>query len=61
MDCRELEPKMHFKLRAATKEDCKEISRMILELAVYEKMPDQVKISHEGNVLDKHGKYGIDN
>ncbi|XP_029304684.1 diamine acetyltransferase 2-like isoform X3 [Cottoperca gobio] len=38
---------MHFKLRAATKEDCKEISRMILELAVYEKMSDQVKISHE--------------
>ncbi|KAI4814378.1 hypothetical protein KUCAC02_003574 [Chaenocephalus aceratus] len=38
---------MHFKVRAATKEDCKEISRMILELAVYEKMPDQVKISHE--------------
>ncbi|XP_034096436.1 diamine acetyltransferase 2-like [Gymnodraco acuticeps] len=38
---------MHFKVRAATKEDCKEISRMIVELAVYEKMPDQVKISHE--------------
>ncbi|XP_010768085.1 diamine acetyltransferase 2-like isoform X1 [Notothenia coriiceps] len=38
---------MHFKLRPATKEDCKEISRMILELAVYEKMPDQAKISHE--------------
>ncbi|XP_033996273.1 diamine acetyltransferase 2-like [Trematomus bernacchii] len=38
---------MHFKVRAATKEDCKEISRMILELAVHEKMPDQVKISHE--------------
>ncbi|XP_040005972.1 diamine acetyltransferase 2b isoform X1 [Xiphias gladius] len=38
---------MDFKIRAATKEDCKEISRMIMELAVYEKMPDQVKISHE--------------
>uniref|UniRef100_A0A3Q3NH55 Spermidine/spermine N1-acetyltransferase family member 2b n=1 Tax=Labrus bergylta TaxID=56723 RepID=A0A3Q3NH55_9LABR len=38
---------MNFKIRAATKEDCKEISRMILELAVFEKMPDQVKISHE--------------
>ncbi|XP_078123006.1 diamine acetyltransferase 2b isoform X2 [Sander vitreus] len=38
---------MDFKVRAATKEDCKEISRMILELAVYENMPDQVKISHE--------------
>ncbi|XP_068572295.1 diamine acetyltransferase 2b [Cebidichthys violaceus] len=38
---------MDFKVRAATKEDCKEISRMILELAVYEKMSDQVKITHE--------------
>ncbi|XP_037605507.1 thialysine N-epsilon-acetyltransferase-like [Sebastes umbrosus] len=38
---------MKFNIRTATKEDCKEISRMILELAVYEKMSDQVKISHE--------------
>nr|XP_029524610.1 diamine acetyltransferase 2-like isoform X1 [Oncorhynchus nerka] len=38
---------MHFKVRAAAKEDCKEISRMIMELAVYENMPDQVKTSHE--------------
>ncbi|KAM4546083.1 diamine acetyltransferase 2b [Odontesthes bonariensis] len=38
---------MDFRIRAATKEDCKDISRMIMELAVYEKMPDQVKISHE--------------
>uniref|UniRef100_A0A4W5RPG3 Spermidine/spermine N1-acetyltransferase family member 2b n=1 Tax=Hucho hucho TaxID=62062 RepID=A0A4W5RPG3_9TELE len=38
---------MKFKVRAARKEDCKDISRMIMELAVYEKMPDQVKISHE--------------
>ncbi|KAG7517032.1 diamine acetyltransferase 2-like [Solea senegalensis] len=38
---------MAFKIRAATKEDCKEIFRMITELAVFEKMPDQVKISHE--------------
>ncbi|XP_034540163.1 diamine acetyltransferase 2b [Notolabrus celidotus] len=38
---------MNFKVRTATKEDCKEISRMIMELAVYENMPDQVKISHE--------------
>ncbi|KAM6911256.1 diamine acetyltransferase 2b [Lycodopsis pacificus] len=38
---------MNFKVRAATKDDCKEISRMILELAVFEKMPDQVKITHE--------------
>ncbi|XP_037543458.1 diamine acetyltransferase 2b [Nematolebias whitei] len=38
---------MNFKVRAATKDDCKDICRMIMELAVYEKMPDQVKISHE--------------
>ncbi|XP_078786635.1 diamine acetyltransferase 2b isoform X2 [Oryzias latipes] len=38
---------MHFKIRPAKKEDCKEISRLIMELAVYEKMPDQVKIAHE--------------
>uniref|UniRef100_A0A3P8RWS9 Spermidine/spermine N1-acetyltransferase family member 2b n=1 Tax=Amphiprion percula TaxID=161767 RepID=A0A3P8RWS9_AMPPE len=38
---------MNFKIRAAKMEDCKDISRMIMELAVYEKMPDQVKISHE--------------
>ncbi|KAF3705953.1 Diamine acetyltransferase 2 [Channa argus] len=38
---------MHFKIRQARKEDCKEVSRMIMELAVYEKMPDQVKISPE--------------
>ncbi|CDQ62047.1 unnamed protein product [Oncorhynchus mykiss] len=38
---------MHFKVRAAAKEDCKDISRMIMELAVYENMPDQVKTSHE--------------
>ncbi|CAL8364917.1 unnamed protein product [Lota lota] len=38
---------MTFKIRAAKQEDCKEISRMIMELAVYEKMQDQVKISHK--------------
>ncbi|KAM9333582.1 thialysine N-epsilon-acetyltransferase-like isoform 2-T2 [Pholidichthys leucotaenia] len=38
---------MNFKIRRATKEDCKDISRMIMELAVFEKMPDQVKTSHE--------------
>ncbi|XP_056267582.1 thialysine N-epsilon-acetyltransferase-like isoform X1 [Pseudoliparis swirei] len=38
---------MHFKVRPAAKEDCKEISRMIMELADFEKMTDQVKITHE--------------
>ncbi|CAL8400020.1 unnamed protein product [Boreogadus saida] len=36
---------MDFKIRAAKREDCKEISRMIIELAVFEKMQDQLKIS----------------
>ncbi|KAM3600685.1 uncharacterized protein V6R79_000636 [Siganus canaliculatus] len=44
---------MNFKIRIAMKEDCKEISRMIMELAVFEKMSDQVKISHE--VLERDG------
>uniref|UniRef100_A0AAQ4Q168 Spermidine/spermine N1-acetyltransferase family member 2b n=1 Tax=Gasterosteus aculeatus aculeatus TaxID=481459 RepID=A0AAQ4Q168_GASAC len=38
---------MNVKVRPATRGDCKEISRMISELAVYEKMPEQVKITHE--------------
>uniref|UniRef100_A0A3P9QHB2 Spermidine/spermine N1-acetyltransferase family member 2b n=1 Tax=Poecilia reticulata TaxID=8081 RepID=A0A3P9QHB2_POERE len=38
---------MNFRVRPSTKEDCKDISRMIMELAVYEKMPDQVEISHK--------------
>ncbi|XP_071757801.2 diamine acetyltransferase 2b [Centroberyx gerrardi] len=38
---------MNFKIRAATQDDCKDISRMITHLAVFEKMPDQVKISHK--------------
>ncbi|XP_062341194.1 diamine acetyltransferase 2b [Osmerus eperlanus] len=38
---------MNFTIRAARKDDCKDISRMIMELAIYEKMPDQVKISHK--------------
>ncbi|XP_049447342.1 thialysine N-epsilon-acetyltransferase-like [Epinephelus fuscoguttatus] len=38
---------MNFKFRAATKEDCKDISRLILDLAVYVKMPEQVKTSPE--------------
>ncbi|XP_075876611.1 diamine acetyltransferase 2b [Nelusetta ayraudi] len=38
---------MNFKIRPATKADCKDVSRMIMELAMFEKMPDQVKISPE--------------
>ncbi|KAJ8342969.1 hypothetical protein SKAU_G00328970 [Synaphobranchus kaupii] len=38
---------MDFTVRAAKPEDCKDVSRMIMELAVFEKMPDQVKVSHK--------------
>ncbi|XP_054611846.1 thialysine N-epsilon-acetyltransferase-like [Dunckerocampus dactyliophorus] len=38
---------MNVNIRPATRVDCKDISRMIMELAVYEKMPDQVKITCE--------------
>uniref|UniRef100_G3QAU5 Spermidine/spermine N1-acetyltransferase family member 2b n=1 Tax=Gasterosteus aculeatus TaxID=69293 RepID=G3QAU5_GASAC len=45
---------MNVKVRPATRGDCKEISRMISELAVYEKMPEQVKITHEGKLCSMY-------
>ncbi|CAN9501480.1 unnamed protein product [Ophioblennius macclurei] len=44
---------MQFRVRAATKEDSREIWRMINDLAVYVEMPDKVEISHE--VLERDG------
>ncbi|KAJ8342968.1 hypothetical protein SKAU_G00328960 [Synaphobranchus kaupii] len=44
---------MDFIIRAAKPEDCKDVFRMTMELAVYDKMPDQVKISHKE--LEKDG------
>ncbi|XP_053086192.1 spermidine/spermine N(1)-acetyltransferase-like protein 1 isoform X1 [Pangasianodon hypophthalmus] len=46
---------MNFRIRAAREEDCRDIQRMIMELAVYEKMADQVKISHEELQRDGFG------
>ncbi|KAM9440918.1 diamine acetyltransferase 2b [Clarias gariepinus] len=46
---------MSFRVRAARQEDCTDIQRMIMELAVYEKMADQVKISHEELQRDGFG------
>ncbi|XP_034034500.1 diamine acetyltransferase 2b isoform X2 [Thalassophryne amazonica] len=37
---------MNFKVRVAKKEDCKDIARMIMELSIFEKMSEQVKITH---------------
>ncbi|CAB1351651.1 unnamed protein product [Coregonus sp. 'balchen'] len=44
---------MDFSIRASTLEDCKDIARMILELAEYEKVLDQVKVTQKG-----HAKVG---
>ncbi|KAJ8401731.1 hypothetical protein AAFF_G00377020 [Aldrovandia affinis] len=38
---------MEFTVRAGKPEDCKDMSRMIMELSIYEKAPEQVKISHK--------------
>ncbi|XP_056602077.1 diamine acetyltransferase 2b isoform X2 [Triplophysa dalaica] len=46
---------MKFTIREGKPEDCKDIERMIMELAVYEKMPDQVKISHKELERDGFG------
>ncbi|XP_027035249.2 diamine acetyltransferase 2b isoform X1 [Tachysurus fulvidraco] len=46
---------MKFMIRAAREQDCVDIHRMIMELAVYEKMADQVKISHEELQRDGFG------
>ncbi|XP_064207656.1 thialysine N-epsilon-acetyltransferase-like [Anguilla rostrata] len=45
--------KMDFTVRAAKPEDCKDVHRMIKELAAYDKMPDHVQTSHED--LEKYG------
>ncbi|XP_068600071.1 diamine acetyltransferase 1-like [Brachionichthys hirsutus] len=47
---------MNYKIRAAVKEDCKEIYRMIVELAVSENMADEVKITREDLERDGFGQ-----
>ncbi|XP_072548753.1 diamine acetyltransferase 2b isoform X1 [Salminus brasiliensis] len=43
---------MEYSIRPARAQDCTDIERMIMDLAVYEKMPDQVKICHKGVLMD---------
>ncbi|XP_010904244.1 diamine acetyltransferase 2 isoform X2 [Esox lucius] len=38
---------MDFSIRPATLEDCKDIARMLLELAEYEKVLDQIKVTQK--------------
>ncbi|XP_056317195.1 thialysine N-epsilon-acetyltransferase-like [Danio aesculapii] len=47
---------MDFTIRAATLEDCKDISRMILELAEFEKVSDHVKITQRDLEQDGFSK-----
>ncbi|KAF7664256.1 hypothetical protein LDENG_00183030 [Lucifuga dentata] len=47
---------MDFSIRAANVEDCKDITRMIMELAEYEKMSDHVKISQKDLEQDGFSK-----
>ncbi|MCI4377380.1 hypothetical protein PGIGA_G00202910 [Pangasianodon gigas] len=47
---------MDFTIRAATLEDCKDIRRMISELAEYEKVADQVMITQKDLEQDGYSK-----
>lgn len=47
---------MDFTIRTATLEDCKDIARMILELAEYEKVSDQVRITQRDLEQDGFSK-----
>ena len=40
-----MDKKLEYVIRKAEVEDCKEIYQMIVDMAVYEKMEDQVKVS----------------
>ncbi|XP_062417193.1 thialysine N-epsilon-acetyltransferase [Pungitius pungitius] len=47
---------MDFSIRAANVEDCKDVARMILELAEYEKVADQVKVTQRDLEQDGFSK-----
>ncbi|XP_070785875.1 thialysine N-epsilon-acetyltransferase isoform X2 [Enoplosus armatus] len=47
---------MDFSIRAANVEDCKDIARMIVELAEYEKLADHVKVTQRDLEQDGFSK-----
>ncbi|KAM9836500.1 thialysine N-epsilon-acetyltransferase [Aulostomus maculatus] len=47
---------MEFSIRAANMEDCKDVARMIMELAEYEKMTDEVKVTQRDLEQDGFSK-----
>ncbi|KAK7176987.1 hypothetical protein R3I93_001052 [Phoxinus phoxinus] len=48
---------MDFTIRAASLDDCKDISRMILKLAEHDNVSDQIKITQRGIVTSLQYKY----
>ena len=46
---------IHHKIRKALKEDVSEILRLLIELAVFEKEPDAVKVTEEELIQDGFG------
>ena len=46
---------IHHKIRKALKEDVSEILRLLIELAVFEKEPDAVKVTEEELIKDGFG------
>ncbi|KAM4564121.1 thialysine N-epsilon-acetyltransferase isoform 3-T3 [Fundulus diaphanus] len=48
---------MDFSIRAANVEDCKDIARMIRELAEYEKVADNVRVTQRGHTKIGYALY----
>ena len=49
---------INHKIRKAIKEDVKDILRLLIELAIFEKEPDAVKITEEELINDGFGNIG---
>ncbi|XP_041094329.1 thialysine N-epsilon-acetyltransferase-like isoform X2 [Polyodon spathula] len=48
---------MNYTVRDSTREDCRDIMRLIADLSEYEKMPDEVKLTHKGHTIVGYGFY----